>query len=805
MAQVHVIGRTEKVKQIRALLKETQIIYVSSFFYSGKTMLLDQLAQSLKEPVLRFSVKQGGTEGWAAFVREAEEHPDAVLLVDDLQRLLELQEEAGSPGISLRSFLVSLPRTQRVVLAGRGKIPAQLQTLVMTGEAVVLDKSFVLFTEEETEQLFLEYGVELPAREIAYVQAETWGMPFVLQAVARRKAASPERSVRALVPEILGEIEKILIREVMPQFSGDLRDLLFRLSPFARFEEEMARTVTGRDDAPALIRRVEERSYVFIKEGRGQYSDQYSIVPIVRKALFGEMKNLYPADLVGEEYRRAAVYCEEAGNIPEAVFYYTKLEEVGKIRDLLIRDTHMRPGNGDYVALREAYRVLPREMVLESPELMKGMCMVESLQGHVQESRQWYEELAAFLKNCGPGDPRRLAAEEALAYLDIAVPHTGSRNILRTLRSFAGMPSLTGSKTWEKGFNVAGNGVSLLSGGKDFSRWVPHGWQIYRIARPLVEKALGSGARGLGDIAIGECELESSLTGDYSLALQKVTEGLAEVAEDLELRCAAVGIQSRILMAEGEIDEAIRLMDSLIGGLPETAPARLRQNLQVHRLTLLMMKGENREALGWMETDSPDENRDFIILDRWCLMLKLRLYIVTGQWARTRLLTVRLAQYFDQYDRPYMRIQLHLLQAIICRRTGRGSWKEEMAAALSLADQYRLLRVIADEGAGVLDMLRDMDLPDGPREKALLRLTRLQAAHYPTYMRPAATQPVFTEREQEVYSLLIAGYKNARIASILNLSERTVKHYATKVYQKLGVRTRAEAISRAAELGDVNR
>ena len=52
MGRAHVIGRTEKVKQLRDLLKETQIVYISSFFYSGKTMLLNQLAQSQNGPVL---------------------------------------------------------------------------------------------------------------------------------------------------------------------------------------------------------------------------------------------------------------------------------------------------------------------------------------------------------------------------------------------------------------------------------------------------------------------------------------------------------------------------------------------------------------------------------------------------------------------------------------------------------------------------------------------------------------------------------------------------------------------------------
>jgi len=217
------------------------------------------------------------------------------------------------------------------------------------------------------------------------------------------------------------------------------------------------------------------------------------------------------------------------------------------------------------------------------------------------------------------------------------------------------------------------------------------------------------------------------------------------------------------------------------------------------------MKGETREALNWLEMEAPDETRDLIVLDRYKQLLKLRLYIITAQWEKTRLLTIKFANYCNQYNRPYMRIKLHLLQAIIDRRTGTGSWKQEMENAVSMAGRFGLVRVIADEGIGVLDMLREMELPDAPWEKSVLRLTRLHAANYPTYMRSAVSRPAFTGREQEVYTLLVAGYKNTQIASILALSERTVKHYATKIYQKLGVRTRAEAISRAAELGDVSR
>jgi ATP/maltotriose-dependent transcriptional regulator MalT len=64
-------------------------------------------------------------------------------------------------------------------------------------------------------------------------------------------------------------------------------------------------------------------------------------------------------------------------------------------------------------------------------------------------------------------------------------------------------------------------------------------------------------------------------------------------------------------------------------------------------------------------------------------------------------------------------------------------------------------------------------------------------------------EALFTDRDYQVYSLMIAGCKNAKIASILNISERTVKYFCGLIYQKLGVSTRAEALNKAAELGDI--
>lgn len=58
----------------------------------------------------------------------------------------------------------------------------------------------------------------------------------------------------------------------------------------------------------------------------------------------------------------------------------------------------------------------------------------------------------------------------------------------------------------------------------------------------------------------------------------------------------------------------------------------------------------------------------------------------------------------------------------------------------------------------------------------------------------AAQQAALTPAEREVLRLLARGLDNPAIAAQLNKSEKTVRNQVSSIFDKLGVRTRAEAI-----------
>jgi DNA-binding NarL/FixJ family response regulator len=54
--------------------------------------------------------------------------------------------------------------------------------------------------------------------------------------------------------------------------------------------------------------------------------------------------------------------------------------------------------------------------------------------------------------------------------------------------------------------------------------------------------------------------------------------------------------------------------------------------------------------------------------------------------------------------------------------------------------------------------------------------------------------PPLTERESQIIRLIAQGWDNARIAEELFLSEQTIRNYVSRLYGKIGVQTRAEAV-----------
>jgi two-component system response regulator DegU len=71
--------------------------------------------------------------------------------------------------------------------------------------------------------------------------------------------------------------------------------------------------------------------------------------------------------------------------------------------------------------------------------------------------------------------------------------------------------------------------------------------------------------------------------------------------------------------------------------------------------------------------------------------------------------------------------------------------------------------------------------------------------------KPSTTSPLteLTSREQEILLAIARGQSNAQIALALHLAEQTVRNYTSRIYEKLEISSRAEAIIWAYQNGMV--
>lgn len=122
------------------------------------------------------------------------------------------------------------------------------------------------------------------------------------------------------------------------------------------------------------------------------------------------------------------------------------------------------------------------------------------------------------------------------------------------------------------------------------------------------------------------------------------------------------------------------------------------------------------------------------------------------------------------------------------------------------------LLVLSDDPAHAADSTLPGVLPRGATERqisaAALALTAGLSVRVPSLRDAAGFAPreapprgMLTPREVEVLALVGEGMSNKAIARRLDISAHTVKYHLEAIFAKLGVRSRAEAVTRGLRLG----
>ena len=129
----------------------------------------------------------------------------------------------------------------------------------------------------------------------------------------------------------------------------------------------------------------------------------------------------------------------------------------------------------------------------------------------------------------------------------------------------------------------------------------------------------------------------------------------------------------------------------------------------------------------------------------------------------------------------------HVLASIEAGATG---YLLKDAAATEIVEQLRVLRSGGSPISAVIarQLLRRFAASPGPRADAPMRA-------------PDPKAPLLSPREREVLMLCAKGYSYEEIAPLLDLSRHTVTSFVKRIYRKLQVHSKTEAVYEARRMG----
>jgi LuxR family maltose regulon positive regulatory protein len=343
---------------------------------------------------------------------------------------------------------------------------------------------------------------------------------------------------------------------------------------------------------------------------------------------------------------------------------------------------------------------------------------------------------------------------------------------------------------------------------------------IYEATLQLVTAQGEPVLQGTADLYLGLSELHRE-QGNLEAARQYLlrSEELGERAALPDWPYPLYLAQARIKAAQGDLDGALELLDKAERQYYRNPVPNVRP-VAALKTRVWIGQGRLTEALGWAYRRDLSVDDDLSYLREFEHITLARVLIACYKSDRVERsiheavgLLERLLKAAEEGGRMGSVIEILVLQALAHKAQGNIPLAlVPLERALTLAEPEGYVRVFVDEGPAMAELLTRMNAArDGGRSvlsevvntyihKLLVAFGKQKDVH-PSSLSPQPLIEPLSQRELEVLQLIAKGLSNDEIGKRLVLALDTVKGHNRKIFDKLRVQRRTEAVARARELG----
>lgn len=350
-------------------------------------------------------------------------------------------------------LLAYLPDLIHVIIISRDVPPLALARMRTQASLAVIDRQELLFTDEETRELFRNvFDLELTPEQLAEYRERTHGWITALQLVRQvaQRHALARGGLRDEAPPDLVEILRQSERDIFDYFaeevfadeSEDVQQFLLRVSLLERVEPETCdRLYAG---ASATLRSLARRN-VFVSlasDGRGE---EYRLHPLFRSFLQRRFRVEQGRAAVAAENARIAEHFLERRQWERAVQHLLAAEDFDRAAATVAERGGEWIAAGALASLAALADALPKDCLEAHPRALAHRAEVARLRDEHSLAQSLFNRAAVLLheRRDAEGEAealhslaaiarRRGDCETAFSYLDRAVELTDERSVVRT-------------------------------------------------------------------------------------------------------------------------------------------------------------------------------------------------------------------------------------------------------------------------------------------------------------------------------------------------------------------------------------
>ncbi|OXS56240.1 hypothetical protein B1A99_20965 [Cohnella sp. CIP 111063] len=731
-----------------------------------------------------------------------------VLVLDDYHAITEPRVHE-----SVAYFIEHKPFGLHLVLSSRAEPPFSIARWIARDELALIDASQLLFTAEESANFCLEASSDLEPRHVRklHERTEGWITGLQLASISLREASDRETFIERFKGHHR-HVADYLFHEVVSGLPADIRHFLYATSVLRRLDAKSCDAVTGRSDGKSMLERLKARNLFLVS--LDDYDVWFRYHHLFADFLRNRVKESDPA-LWRSANLAAGKSFASRGLLDEAIDCALAAEDYGLAESYLTRHAPSVLKRGEFPTLLRWFDGFPPETEL-SVEMALLRAFLYVVTGQRESAVQGLETLEAQARSMDAGEARQ-QLQSGLLFV--------KSNLLFMFGEF------------EQWFSFS-EGI--------LDEFLPHNPWFFNFNYNLSEPFARRTAFGLKGVLSGQMEqigrlfvgaLERHGWGDSLISLyvlQALAEGFyewdrfeesAELLRRIErasrhnfvpglfVPCRIT--QANLYWSAGQHDLAHETLDEATAFVADQADGIWTGYLASARARLFLREGSTNLAkkevskLRIGPKDRPAYHREYDYLTLCHLLSAQR-----KEREALRLLELMKPQAAREGSLMGL-AEIGLLQADLLDRMGqRAQSMKALEEALTIGEANAYCRTFLEGGERTEKLLRKYlaflgheDRSAG--ETALAEYVNGLLSRFPdkeardevaAAAQPGLVEPL-TRTEIRLLDLIRQGESNKRIAEKMSLSEGSVKVYSSRIYGKLGVSSRTQAVIAAQRLG----